>query len=195
MSAAPDTIAPLTPGAQRVLDAASRLFYDNGIHAVGVDSIAAAAGVTKKTLYDRFGSKDALVAEYLRARDRQWRAFLTRHVSEHSGDPARQLLDAFDALADWSEQHSPRGCSFVNAHAELPDPRHPGHRAIVEQKRWMTGFFETRARAAGLPDPASVAADLVLLYDGALVTRGMHSVDDAMRRARRIAATIVGVDG
>lgn len=181
----------LTPGAQRVLDAASRLFYAKGIHAIGVDAIAAEAGVTKKTLYDRFGSKDALVAAYLRARDRQWRAFLCGYVAERGDDPARQLLDAFDALAAWSAEHSPRGCSFVNAHAELPDPRHDGHRAIVEQKRWMTGFFAERARAAGLRDPGSVADDLMLLYDGALVTRGMHTVDDAFRRARRLAEGVI----
>jgi AcrR family transcriptional regulator len=181
----------LTPGARRVLDAASRLFYGNGIHAVGVDTIAAEAGVTKKTLYDRFGSKEELVAAYLRTRDAEWRGYLERFVAERGDDPAVQLLDAFDALARWSAERSPRGCSFVNAHAELPDPQHAGHRAIVEQKRWMTEFFASRAHAAGLRDPGSVADDLMLLYDGALVTRGMHTVDNAMRRARRIAATIV----
>jgi AcrR family transcriptional regulator len=181
----------LTPGAQRVLDSASRLFYGNGIHAVGVDAIAAEAGVTKKTIYDRFGSKEALVAAYLRARDRRFRVFLTGYVAARGDDPARQLVDAFDALAAWSDEHSPRGCSFVNAHAELPDPRHDGHRAIVEQKRWMTGFFAERARAAGLPDPDSVADDLMLLYDGALVTRGMNTVEDAFARARRMAEGIV----
>jgi AcrR family transcriptional regulator len=183
----------LTPGGQRVLDAASRLFYENGIHAIGVDTIAAEAGVTKKTLYDRFGSKEALVAAYLGARDREWRAYLEDYVSARSDDPARQLLDAFDALAAWSSERSPRGCSSVNAHAELPDPDHAGRRAIVEQKRWMNRFFAMRARAAGLRDPDSVADDLMLLYDGALVSNGMHTVDDAIRRARRIAAALLEV--
>jgi AcrR family transcriptional regulator len=176
----------LTPGARRILDSASRLFYDNGIHAIGVDTIAADAGVTKKTLYDRFGSKEALVAAYLRARDREWRAYLEDYVSARSDDPAQQVLDAFDALAAWSRERSPRGCSFVNAHAELPDPDHAGHRAIVEQKAWMTRFFA--ARSSG-----SVADDLMLLYDGALVTHGMHSVDGAFRRARRIAESLLDV--
>jgi AcrR family transcriptional regulator len=183
----------LTAGAQRVLAAASRLFYANGIHAVGVDTIAAEAGVTKKTLYDRFGSKEALVGAYLRARDHEWRAYLEDYVSARSDDPAQQLLDAFDALAAWSRERSPRGCSSVNAHAELPDADHAGHRAIVEQKRWMSGFFAARARAAGLREPDSVADDLMLLYDGALVTSGMHTVDDAIARARRIAAAVLEV--
>ena len=185
------TATDLTPGARRVLDAASRLFYGNGIHAIGVDTIAAEAGVTKKTIYDRFGSKEALVAAYLEARDHEWRAYLERSVRERGDDPAQQMLDAFDALARWSAERSPRGCSFVNAYAELPDPAHAGHRAILEQKRWMTRWFAERARAAGLRDPDAVADDFMLLYDGALVTRGMHTVDDAMRRARRIGETIV----
>jgi AcrR family transcriptional regulator len=187
------TATDLTPAAQRILEAASRLFYDNGIHAIGVDTIAVEAGVTKKTLYDRFGSKEALVAAYLDARDREWRAYLEDYVSARSDDPAQQLLDAFDALADWSRERSPRGCSFVNAHAELPDPGHAGHRAIVEQKRWMTAFFASRARAAELHDPDSVADDLMLLYDGALVTNGMHTVDGAISRARNIAAALLEV--
>jgi AcrR family transcriptional regulator len=181
----------LTPGAQRVLDAASQLFYDNGIHAVGVDSIAAAAGVTKKTLYDRFGSKDELVRQYLQARDQRWRRYLLDYVAKRADDPADQLLVAFDALAAWSAANNPRGCGFVNAYAELPDADHPGYQAVVEQKDWMREFFRTRARSARLKRPASIAADLMLLYDGALVTRGMHTVDDAVRRARRIAEGII----
>ncbi|UXI81004.1 TetR/AcrR family transcriptional regulator, partial [Streptomyces vinaceusdrappus] len=66
----------MTPGARRVLEAAERLFYEHGIHAVGVDLIAAEAGVTKKTLYDRFGSKEQIVVEYLAGRDERWRALL-----------------------------------------------------------------------------------------------------------------------
>ena len=74
-------LAPLTPGARRVLDAASELFYERGIHAVGVDTIAEAAGVTKKTLYDRFGSKEALVVAYLQHRDARWREHLADHLA------------------------------------------------------------------------------------------------------------------
>jgi AcrR family transcriptional regulator len=80
----------LTPGARRILDVASELFYAHGIHAVGVDTIAAESGVTKRTLYDRFGSKDELVAAYLRARDERWRARVTAAVEAFAelDDPA-----------------------------------------------------------------------------------------------------------
>ncbi len=82
----------LTPGARRALDAAGRLFYERGIHAVGVDLIAAEAGVTKKTLYDRFGSKEQIVVEYLADRDERWRAFLAAHL-DTVGDSPRAAPD------------------------------------------------------------------------------------------------------
>lgn len=71
----------MTPGARRVLEAAERLFYEHGIHAVGVDTIAAEAGVTKKTLYDRFGSKEQIVVEYLAGRDERWRELLAGRLA------------------------------------------------------------------------------------------------------------------
>src|ERR1044072_3402306 len=87
----------LTPAARRVLDAAAELFYGQGINAVGVDLIARHAGVTKKTLYERFGSKEALVAAYLRERDERWRAWLTAEVDQFPRqDPAARVLATFD---------------------------------------------------------------------------------------------------
>lgn len=77
----------MTPGARRALDAASRLFYEHGIHAVGVDRIAAEAGVTKKTLYDRFGSKEQIVVEYLAGRDERWRALLDERLAAAPSSP------------------------------------------------------------------------------------------------------------
>jgi len=109
-----------------VLDVASRLFYDRGIRAVGVDTIAAAAEVTKKTIYDQFRSKDALITAYLERRDRWYRDWVTHWISEHPDtDP---LLAVFDALGHWMYEVGPRGCAFVNAYAELADPDHPAHR-------------------------------------------------------------------
>src|SRR5687767_2968876 len=108
----------LTPGARRALEAAGRLFYERGIHAVGVDLIAAEAGVTKKTLYDRFGSKEQIVVEYLADRDERWRAFLAERMQAAGPGPAARVLAVFDASRAWAREHSPKGCSMVNAHAE-----------------------------------------------------------------------------
>ncbi|SER30652.1 TetR/AcrR family transcriptional regulator [Streptomyces qinglanensis] len=185
-SAAPEE---LTPGARRILDAASALFYARGITAVGVDLIAKEAGTTKKTLYDRFGGKDALIAAYLRERDRRWRSWLTSWVAGHAADtgaPA-QLLATFDALAEWTQQHNPRGCGFVNAAAELPDPAHPGRRVITEQKHWMHGYLRELAVAAGAREPERLADRLLVLHEGAMVMRGLALVDDPVGTARALA--------
>lgn len=179
-----------TPAARAVLAAADELFYAQGIHAVGVDAIASRAGVTKKTLYDRFGSKDRLVAEYLRQRDARWREFLDERLGA-AGDGARARLAAvFDAAADWARTHLGRGCSMVNAHAEIP-PGHPAHEVITGQKRRMLDLFTDIARAAGVRDPDDVARGLLLLHEGALVTAGIGVVDGAYTTARDLALDLL----
>ncbi|MGP3978319.1 TetR/AcrR family transcriptional regulator [Streptomyces sp. 8N114] len=179
----------LTPGARKILDAASALFYERGITAVGVDLIAKEAGTTKKTLYDRFGGKDALITAYLHERDLRWRAWLTSWVDTHAADTrgGEQLLATFDALAEWTRQHNPRGCGFVNAAAELPDPAHPGRRVITEQKRWLHGYLYELSGAAGAADPGRLADELALLHEGAVVLRGLSVVDDPVGTARALA--------
>jgi AcrR family transcriptional regulator len=129
----------LTPAGRRLLDAASGLFYREGIHAVGVEAIAAAAGVTKKTLYACFGSKDQLVAAYLWERDQRWREWLTRWVEDHAESARDQLLSTFDAIGEWIARENTRGCGFLNALAELPAAEHSGYAIVVQQKEWMLG--------------------------------------------------------
>ncbi|MEU7314621.1 TetR family transcriptional regulator [Streptomyces sp. NPDC007083] len=188
-AAQPAATEELTPGARRILDAASALFYERGITAVGVDLIAKEAGTTKKTLYDRFGGKDALIAAYLSERDRRWRSWLTSWVAAHAADTGAgaQLLATFDALAEWTRQHNPRGCGFVNAAAELPDPAHPGRRVITEQKHWMHGYLRELAVAAGAREPERLADRLAVLHEGAMVMRGLALVDDPVGTARALA--------
>ncbi len=123
----------LTDGARKILDSASELFYRNGIHAVGVDAIAAGAGVTKRTLYDRFGSKDALVVAYLTERDRRW---WERFEERLATAPRPRVLAVFDSYrADVDE--GDRGCAFINAAAELPFS-HPAYDVIRDHSSVST---------------------------------------------------------
>ncbi|MFJ7074553.1 TetR/AcrR family transcriptional regulator [Streptomyces sp. NPDC098781] len=178
----------MTRGARRVLEAAERLFYERGIHAVGVDLIAAEAGVTKKTLYDRFGSKEQVVVEYLAGRDERWRAFLARYLDDHL-DPARttsrdRVLAVFDASRAWSAEYGSKGCSMVNAHAEISDPAHPAFPVIAGQKEWMLALF---TRLAGDVDPDGadrLGRTLMLLHEGALVAHGLKVFPDPFAHAR-----------
>ena len=182
-------LAALTPGATRVLDAASQLFYERGIHAVGVDTIAEAAGVTKKTLYDRFGSKEALVVSYLQHRDARWRAHVAEHLAAEPTPGPDRVLAVFDAAISWSDENSPKGCSAINARAEIGDG-HDGHPVFPEvsrQKKWLLELFDELCREAGVADAESTAQAMMLLYEGAIVTVGMETFPQPFEAARRLA--------
>jgi AcrR family transcriptional regulator len=181
-----------TPKAQAVLRAASELFYARGIHAVGVDAIAEHAGVTKKTLYDRFGSKERLVAEYLAERDREWRARLTERLEGVGPDPRERVAEVFAAAADWARARGSNGCAMVNAHAEISDPSHPANAVMAEEKRWTLALLSDLAAATGATDPERLGAQLMLLHEGAVVTAGMGAVDEPFAAAASAAAALVG---
>ncbi|MCO6000000.1 TetR/AcrR family transcriptional regulator [Actinoallomurus rhizosphaericola] len=181
-----------TPKAHAVLQAASELFYEHGIHAVGVDVIAKRAGVTKKTLYDRFGSKDRLVVEYLTERDNRWRGFLDAHLARADPSPRAQIAAVFDASAAWARERGRKGCSMINAHAEISDPAHPAYSVIVGQKRRMLALFTELATAAGVADPRQAGEQIMLLHEGAVVTAGMHAIEDAFTSAAAAASALLG---
>lgn len=159
----------MTPAGRRIVAAAEELFYNRGITAVGVDLIAEHSGVTKRTLYNQFGSKDRLVAVYLRERDQRWRA-LVRAAVDAAGTPAEAVTAPFEALRTWSETNT-RGCAFINALAELPDPSHPAHRIAADQKLWLLKLFKELAAAVGCSQPATLATQLLVLHEGAVATR------------------------
>jgi AcrR family transcriptional regulator len=193
MSGAPsqdDGEERLTPGAQRILDVASDLFYWRGINAVGVDTIAAESGVTKRTLYDRFGSKERLVAAYLRTRDRRWRQLIATRLEDEDLDLVQRVLVPFDVLDEWLVPNG-RGCSFINAFAELPELEHPGRQIVVAEKTWLRDLFGSLLREAGVPDPTSLAVQLLSLHEGALVAHAITGQTDAASKVRQAAETLV----
>src|SRR6202035_4265801 len=116
------------PPRERILAAARELFYRRGIHAVGVDAIAEAAGTNKMTLYRHFNSKDFLVAECLRRLAAEMDAAWEENARAHTGDPREQLLGWVRGLGAWKLDLAERGCAFLNAAAELPDKSHPARR-------------------------------------------------------------------
>ena len=190
----PDELRPvlqplptLTAAGTRLLDAASDLFYLRGVRAVGVDLIAETAGTTKKTLYDRFGSKDALVALYLLRRAHRWRAHLLAQLGDAAagGEPGdsdprgeRAVLLVFEALETWMGTQR-RGCAFVNAYAELGDGEHPAVAVIRAEKAWMRHLFGALSRDEAL------GAHLHLLYEGTLVVLTAGADPRAAGEARR----------
>jgi AcrR family transcriptional regulator len=175
---------PHTPAGERILDTASALFYERGIRAVGVDLIADEAGTTKKTLYDRFGSKDELVAAYLSRRAARWITFLTNYLDCHAPNPGpRRVLAVVDALEERLRGQD-RGCAFVNAYAEIGGTDHPGNAVIREDKRYMRALFVRLVDEAGIPDPEVLGAQVHLLYEGAIVVRTAGGLEEAYDEAR-----------
>ena len=183
----------LTAAGERIAVAAAELFYAHGIRAVGVDTIAEAAGTTKKTLYDRFGSKDALVALCLVRRARAWQAFLADELEQHT-DARRRVLAVFDAVRRWTAG-SERGCAFVNVYAEVGGTDHPAVPVIRAEKAWMRDRFTELVADAGVRPAERVARAVHLLYEGALVTATAGADDRAIGDARAAAAELLDLAG
>lgn len=181
----------LTPAAERLLAAAGELFYAHGITSVGVDRIADTAGTTKKTLYDRFGSKDGLITAYLQRRFDLWKAYCLAHLDEKAPDAGvPRVLAVFDALEAWMVDND-RGCGFINAFAELAGTGHTGLDVIRDEKTWMRGLYVELLAAAGIDDPDGLGLELALLHEGAIVQLTAGDVPTAMTAARSLAARLI----
>jgi AcrR family transcriptional regulator len=158
-----------TPGSarDRLVAAATRLFYAEGIHSVGVDRIIEEAGVTRATMYKQFAGKEGLVLTYLEAQDAGIRALFDAAAGAVPGDG---LLEAVLAgIAEDVREHHTRGCPFINAAAEYPDADGPVRQLVARHRDWFRGTLSAVAAEAGLTTPDDVAASLVLLRDAALV--------------------------
>ena len=178
------------PGAERLLEAASELFYREGIGAVGVDTISERAGVSKRTLYNRFGGKDELVAEYLRRRDEKWRAYL-RGVTVGVEDPGEKLLAVFGAYGEWLAGGDFRGCPFANAAAEIPDPDHPARVVARRHKEGVEEHLTALAEGAGFDEPRALAERLLILLEGATATAAMRRSAEPLGVARSVAQELL----
>jgi len=174
---------------QRLLDAASHLFYEEGVHTVGVDRVVERAGVAKATLYALFGNKEGLVRAYLMARDDAIRGRMTRRLARY-GTPRERLLGVFDVQGLAVTEPGFRGCAFVGASAEAPAGS--SVKAVAEDARaWLRSLFVDLAKEAGARDPEQLAQQLVLLYDGAGISAWMDHDPSAATAARAVATALV----
>jgi AcrR family transcriptional regulator len=156
------------PGAKlRILETANRLFYEEGIHSVGVDKLISASAVTKATFYKHYGAKDKLILEYLKDRHRAVEEYFTQH-DVNGAQPLQVLRGLIESVSQ--EIHRPRfrGCPFINAAAEFSDPRHPARQLIEEHRDWYTEKLTELLRAAGHPMAGDAADEILLARDGAM---------------------------
>ena len=164
---------------ERIVDAARELFCRDGIHATGIDRILAAAGVSKMTLYARFGSKEALVREVLREEGAAWRTAFFAAVEAASDDPRARLRAIVPALATWFRGDRFYGCAFMNAVAEHTKGQGFLRDLAAEHHKTILAFLGDQAAAAGGAEPALLARQLLLMIDG-MIAAYMVSGDDAV---------------
>ncbi|SNY91192.1 transcriptional regulator, TetR family [Cohaesibacter sp. ES.047] len=183
--------SPAKPARERIIDAANRLFYREGIRAVSVDAVAEKAGVTKKTLYYHFKSKDDLITAYLTARDQPNLAQFEAWFDAAEGNVADKVEAIFIALAKSSRHPKWRGCGFLRTAAELANmPGHPAMTVGAAHKKKFEAWLTERLVEAHVPQPEATARQIVLLLDGAfsimLVHRDPAYVEEAGRAARAL---------
>ncbi|MEU9567441.1 TetR/AcrR family transcriptional regulator [Streptomyces sp. NPDC048161] len=180
----------------RILDAAARRFYADGVAATGIDTITAEAGVAKMSLYNNFDSKADLVRAYLEARHEEWIGLYERRLAAAQG-PADAVLAVFDAYADHAGlayEHGFRGCGLLNAAAELP-AGHEGRTVVRHHKEQVEGLLAAHLQELlpGQEERAAATAEhLAFLLEGAIVRAGLEGDAVRMRRARDLAASLMG---
>lgn len=184
-------------GGERIGRAAYELFSRQGVRDVGVDAVIARAGAAKMTLYRNFSSKDDLILEFLRRRERLWTEGWLLHESRVRGArPQDQLLAIFDLFGEWFARPDFEGCAFLTTMMEVSDRTHPVHRASVAHLARIRGHLRELAAAAGVADPDRVARQWHVLMKGSIMAAHEGDVE-AAGAARELGVLLLrshGVD-
>ena len=177
---------------KRILIAANELFYQQGIRAVSVDAVAAKVGITKKSLYYHFNSKDELVAAYLESRDQPNIQAYKKWFDESKGDVAEKIYTIFKKVAENSRNPKWRGCGFLRTAGELANqPGHPAFKAGAAHKKRFEKWLEDEFRVSNIKQPATIAKRVVILMDGAFATSLVHRDPDYILEAGAVAREII----
>ena len=182
---------------QHLVDTALRLFYEHGIHAVGINQVLLESGVAKQTLYNHFQSKDSLVEAAVDRRDTLFFSWLEQRVDRQPPGRAA-LLEVFDALDDWFNNRVPTlqrfyGCFFINTCGEYSDPGHPVHQRCAAHKTRVFNLLMTHAEAVRAPGESAeqLANALFFLKEGAIIKAHVEGDREAATKAKAIAQTMM----
>jgi AcrR family transcriptional regulator len=177
---------PTSERREHLIDTAIGLFAKHGFHATGIDRILEESGVSKKTLYRHFRSKDELILAALKKYDGLFRNGFMRQVEERAETPRDRLLAVFDVAEAWFRQNNFYGCMFINAIGEHSAADTPIRQVCKDFKAMMRGFLHELCIEAAVPDPPGLAEELALLLEGAIVTA---QVSQDRHRAAQVAKT------
>jgi AcrR family transcriptional regulator len=180
------------PTRERIISAASTLFYGQGVRAVSVDAVAAKAGLTKRTLYYHFKSKDDLVAAYLAARDQPNLALFKRWFTEADGKLPDKVEAIFRHLARSARHPKWKGCGFLRTTAELANlPGHPAIKIGAAHKKKFEDWLRATFEAEGIDEALPLARQILLLLDGSFAVVLLHRDPSYMETAGRAASSLV----
>jgi AcrR family transcriptional regulator len=182
--------SPLTA---RLLAATEKLIYSGGIHATGMDAIVKASGVARRSIYQLYSNKEALVAAALLARDQRWMAWFIDATSQTSA-PLERLASIFPALRQWFETEDFHGCAFINAAGELGGVNPEIGAVSALHKQRLLSYLRELTNASGLSNPDEIANYFLILIDGAtavaMVTGDTGAADSAGRAAALLLSTL-----
>ena len=167
------------------------LFSKHGFHATGIDMISDQAGVTKRTMYNYFRSKDELILAALKHYDGLFRNDFVRQVESLAKTPDQKLLAIFDVAEGWFKQNNFYGCMFINVTGEYSDTDTPIRQVCKEFKQLMGGYIRELCEEAQAHDPAQLAEELALLLEGAIVTAQVSQQPGAAQIAKRAATSLI----
>jgi AcrR family transcriptional regulator len=184
-------MAPKTRVRDRIMRTAAELFYQRGIRAVGVDTIANEAGTNKMSFYRSFASKDELVAEYLREEERDAWSCWNETAAAHAGDPRGQAEALFDMLVTTACKDDSRGCALANAAVEITELGHPARPVIEKYKTEMRRRFRELAREMKARDPNALGDSLMLLWEGGYLARLTLGRDGPVQGAANAARALI----
>lgn len=176
---------------QQLIETARSLFSKHGFHAVGIDTISKESGVTKKTLYHHFRSKEELILAVLRHYDQVFRNHFMQTVESKKNSPKEKLLAVFEVAEDWFKQDDFYGCLFVGASSEFPDLDTPIRNVCKDFKRLMKEYIEKLASEAGIEASEEVAMQLVLLLEGAITMAQISGTPFSAKQARQAAQILI----
>ena len=177
---------------QRLVETAERLFYAEGVQAVGIDRIIAEAGVAKMTLYNHFSSKDDLILGVLQCREQKFNARFQAWVDKHCKNGKTRLQAFFAALKDWFDSEDFRGCMFINTRAELADSDHQACKFAAEHKTRFHGELKEAIReSVGDAAADQLAPSLALLVEGAIVSAVMSQSSTPAKTAADASQALV----
>jgi AcrR family transcriptional regulator len=174
---------------ERLLAAVDELFYNEGIHTVGIDRVIEKAGVAKGSLYYNFGGKDDLIRAYLLGRHTAWAARVDAGIARYE-DPADKILSVFDTLGVLFAEPDYRGCAFTNALAES-QPDSPERVAGKNFRAWVHAIFTDLVTLLDVPEPEALIGRLIVLYDGANGTAQLDGTSEPARLARSMAELLI----